>query len=52
MVKREYYKILEVSTDASQEEIKESYSKLSLERHPDKGGSRRNLEKLAKLMRF
>src|SRR5215218_2619996 len=39
MAKKEYYKILDISTTASQEEIKNSYSKLSLEKHPDKGGN-------------
>jgi DnaJ-class molecular chaperone len=46
MVKKEYYKILEVSTDASCEDVKAGYSKLSLEKHPDKGGSKEEFEKI------
>ena len=32
----DYYKILNVTKDASQEEIKKSYRKLVLKCHPDK----------------
>jgi len=32
----DFYKILEVSENASQDEIKKSYRKLSLLYHPDK----------------
>ena len=32
----DFYKILEVDDNASQEEIKKSYRKLSLIHHPDK----------------
>ncbi|GAC93624.1 hypothetical protein PHSY_001189 [Pseudozyma hubeiensis SY62] len=36
--KKDYYKILSVSKDASDSEIKKAYRKESLKHHPDKGG--------------
>ena len=35
----DYYKILEISRDASSEEIKKAYRKLSMIHHPDKNGN-------------
>jgi len=35
----DYYKILEVNRDASSEEIKKAYRKLSMVHHPDKNGN-------------
>lgn len=38
MSKKDYYKVLNVNKDASDEEIKKSYRKLAKEFHPDKNG--------------
>lgn len=46
MPKRDYYEILGVNKQASQDEIKRSYRKLAIEHHPDKGGNPEKFKEL------
>ena len=43
----DYYKILNVSKEASDSEIKKSYRKLAKENHPDKGGEPEKFKQIA-----
>jgi DnaJ homolog subfamily A member 2 len=43
---REYYKILNVSEDASENDIKKAYRKLAMKNHPDKGGDAEQFKKI------
>ena len=41
----DFYKVLGVNENASQDEIKKAYRKLAVEHHPDKGGDENTFKK-------
>jgi molecular chaperone DnaJ len=43
----DFYKVLGVSENATQDEIKKSYRKLAVEHHPDKGGDETQFKKIS-----
>lgn len=46
-MKMNYYDILGVPRDASQEEIKKAFRKLAMQHHPDKGGDPKEFQKIS-----
>lgn len=44
----DFYDLLEIDKDATQEEIKAAYRRLSMEHHPDRGGDRDQFELIKK----
>jgi molecular chaperone DnaJ len=49
MENRDYYKILNISKDASEEEIKKSYRKIAMQYHPDRNPGDREAEEKFKI---
>lgn len=43
-----YYKLLGVSKEASQDEIKKAFRKIALKEHPDKGGDPEKVSQMTK----
>ena len=41
-----YYKVLGVDENASQDEIKKAFRKMSLKHHPDRGGDAEQFKKI------
>ena len=49
MENKDYYKILNISKDASEEEIKKSYRKIAMQYHPDRNPGNREAEEKFKI---
>ena len=43
----DFYQILGVNQNATQDEIKKAYRKLAVEHHPDKGGDENKFKKIS-----
>lgn len=50
--KRDYYEVLDVSKNATDDEIKRSFRKLSLKWHPDRQSGKTESEKAEALKKF